>query len=78
MDSQQDFEREDFIMRRPRAPPTNAAVFMEMNDPVRGALGAPASVYIESLDRFGSVAEARKQDQIKLGHSERVKLSGSL
>ncbi|KAL2286016.1 hypothetical protein FJTKL_07263 [Diaporthe vaccinii] len=61
MDSQQDLEREDFIMRRPRAPPTNAAVFTEINDT---ALGAPASVYIESLDRFDSVAEARKQDQI--------------
>ena len=61
-------------MRRSRAPPTNAAVFIETNDPVGGALGAcaPASVYIDSLGRFGSIAEARKQDQIKLGDSERV------
>lgn len=71
MDSQTDLEREDFIMRRPRAPPTNAAVFTEITDTV---LGGAASVYIESLDRFGSVAEARKQDQIRLDHLERVKL----
>ncbi|KKY35732.1 hypothetical protein UCDDA912_g04340 [Diaporthe ampelina] len=68
MDSQQNFEREDYIMRRSRAPPTNAAVFIETNDPVGGALGAcaPASVYIDSLGRFGSIAEARKQDQINI------------
>lgn len=71
MDQQQDLERKNFIMRRTRAPPTNAAVFMETNDTVRGTLGAPASVYIESLGRFGSVVDARKQDQIKLGHPER-------
>lgn len=70
MDSRPDLEREDFIMRRPRAPPTNAAVFTEINNP---ALGAPAPVHIESLDRFGPVAEARKQNQIKLGHSKLVR-----
>ncbi|KAK2598553.1 hypothetical protein N8I77_011956 [Diaporthe amygdali] len=74
MDSQQDFERQDFIMRRPRAPPTNAAVFMETNDPVRGTLGGPASVYIEGLGRLGSTAEARTQDKIKLGHFQHLKL----
>lgn len=56
-------------MRRPRAPPTNAAVFTEINNP---ALGASAPVHIESLDRFGSVAEAKKQNQIKLGHPKPV------
>ncbi|KAJ0122198.1 hypothetical protein J7T55_002710 [Diaporthe amygdali] len=53
-------------MRRPRAPPTNAAVFMETNDPVRGTLGGPASVYIEGLGRLGSTAEARTQDKINV------------
>lgn len=71
MDLQQHLERNEYIMCRPRAPPTNAAVFTELNDPVPGALGDPASVYIESLDRFGTMAEARKQDQIRLGHLER-------
>lgn len=70
MDSLQDLEREDFIMRRPRPPQTNAAVFTEINNP---ALDKPAPVHIESLDRFGSVAEARKQNQIKLGHPKLVK-----
>lgn len=56
-------------MRRPRGPPTNAAAFTEINNP---ALGAPAPVHIESLDRFGSVSEARKQYQIKLGHPKLV------
>lgn len=71
MELQNDLERDDFIIRRPRAPPTDAAVFTETNNP---ALGIPAPVYVESLDRFGSVAEARKQNQIKLSHRHRVKL----
>jgi len=65
MDLQQDLERNQYIMCRPRAPPTNAAVFTEMNDHVRGAFGDPASVYMERVDRFGSVAEANMQDQIR-------------
>lgn len=71
MDSQQALERDDFIMSRPRAPPTNAAVFAEINDL---ALGGPASVYVESLDRLGSLTEARKQTQIRSGHPGGVKL----
>lgn len=57
-------------MSRLRAPPTNAAVFTETNSV---ALGGPASVYIESLDRLGSVTEARKQDQNRSGHPGSVK-----
>lgn len=64
MDQQHDLEYKDFLLRRTRAPPTNAAVFMETNDTFRESIGVPASVYIESLDCFGSVAEARKQDQV--------------
>lgn len=71
MDLQQYLERNEYIMCRPRAPPTNAAVFTEINDPVPRARGDPASVYIESLDRFGTVSEARKQDQIRFGHFQR-------
>lgn len=71
MDLQQHLERNEYIMCRPRAPPTNAAVFTEINDPVPAALGDPASVYIESLDRFGTMAEARRQDQIRSGLFER-------
>lgn len=55
-------------MCRPRAPPTNAAVFAEMDDGMRGALGDPSSVYIGSVDRFGSVTESRRQDQIRLDY----------
>lgn len=65
MDLQQDLERNEYMMCRPRAPPTNAAVFTEMNDHVRGVFGDHASVYMDSLDRFGSVAEASRQDQIR-------------
>lgn len=65
MNQQEEAQRQDFLMRRARAPPTNAAVFMETNTSVSSKLSDPMSVYIDSLDHFGSVDEAKKQDQIK-------------
>lgn len=62
-------ERQEFLMRRARAPSTHAAVFMETHVSVAGALGAQAPVYIDSLDRFGSITEATKQDQARYAHS---------
>lgn len=64
MDQRDDSERQEFILQRARAPPTHAAVFMENNAVMPGVLDTSASVYIDSLGRFGSVVEARRQDEI--------------
>ncbi len=55
-------ERGAFLMSRAHPPPNEAAVFVENRvlSP-----GRPAPVYIESLDRFGSIDEARRQEQIR-------------
>lgn len=64
MDQPHENERQGFILRRARAPTTHAAVFIENNKVVPSPAGTSASVYIDSLDRFGSVVEARKQDEL--------------
>lgn len=64
MDQPHENERQSFILRRARAPTTHAAVFIENNAVVPSPAGTSASVYIDSLDRFGSVVEARKQDEL--------------
>lgn len=55
-------ERQDFLMSRVRHPTSEAAVFME-NRVIVTKQQTP--VYVESMNRFASVEEARKQEQIR-------------
>ncbi|KAG8162852.1 hypothetical protein KVR01_007330 [Diaporthe batatas] len=66
MDVQQQLERNEYLMCRPRAPSTNAAVFTEMDGPMRTTQSDPASVHIERLERFDSEKESRRQHQISI------------
>ncbi|KAI3391982.1 hypothetical protein diail_6389 [Diaporthe ilicicola] len=85
MDSQQDLEKEDFIMRRPRAPPKNAAVFTEITDPVHAEANKQDQINIEMWKEadeevnqlFDLIAQVRvKMDKKSPGsHQQRTGLN---
>ncbi|KAJ9156115.1 hypothetical protein NKR23_g1372 [Pleurostoma richardsiae] len=56
-------ERQEFLMSRARPPTSEAAVFVENRIAVPGQ---PPAVYVENLDRFTSIEEGKRQEQISV------------